>query len=303
MKIIFFGTPQFSANFLQGLLNEPSFDVTGVVCQPDEPIGRKKILTAPPTKQLAESHSIPVFQPTKLKDETFIESLRQLNADAFVVVAYGRIIPQIILDIPKLGVINLHPSLLPKYRGPSPMQSAIAAGETKTGISIMLLDALMDHGPILAQTKLAITPTTTSKSLMTEVVATGVPLLIETLQKLEHSEITPTEQDHSVATTCSMLSRADGIINWNQPAALIDAKIRGLNLWPGTSTTNLKIFSAINTDRSLPPGQVLIAADHLFIGTGTTALEITELQPTAGKRMPAKAFIAGHHELNGTSLL
>ena len=308
MKIIFFGTPQFSADFLQGLLNEPSFEVIGVVCQPDEPLGRKKILTAPPTKQLAIIHNIPVFQPTKLKDDAFVESLRSHQADAFVVVAYGRIIPQIVLDLPKLGVINVHPSLLPKYRGPSPMQSAIAAGETETGISIMLLDALMDHGPILAQTKLSITPATTSESLMSTVVEVGVPLLIDTLKRFEQGQIKPVEQDHSAATICSLLSRADGIINWTQPAHLIDAKIRGLNPWPGTSTANLKIFSAcirstytLNVD--LPPGQVLIEGDHLFIGTGTTALEILELQPASGKRMPAAAFIAGHHELNGTSLL
>ncbi len=308
MKIVFFGTPQFSADFLLGLINEPSFEVIAVVCQPDEPQGRKKIMTAPPTKSLAESRNIPVFQPTKLKDDTFVESLRSLNADAFVVVAYGRIIPQIVLDLPKLGTINVHPSLLPKYRGPSPMQSAIAAGETETGISIMLLDALMDHGPILAQTKLSITSDTTSESLMAEVVATGVPLLIETLKKFELGEITPIEQDHSAATICSLLSRADGIIDWTQPAALIDAKIRGLNPWPGTSSANLKIFSAcirstytLNLD--LSPGQILIDGDHLLIGTGTTALAILELQPAAGKRMSAAAFIAGHHELNGTSLL
>ncbi|HCC83804.1 TPA: methionyl-tRNA formyltransferase [Candidatus Uhrbacteria bacterium] len=303
VKIIFFGTPQFSADFLQGLMNESEFEVVGVVCQPDEPLGRKKILTAPPTKQLALSHNIPVFQPTKLKDEAFIESLRQLNADAFVVVSYGRIIPQIVLDLPKLGVINVHPSLLPKYRGPSPMQSAIAAGETETGISIMKLDALMDHGPILAQTKLSITPQTTSESLMAEVVATGVPLLIETLKKFTLGEITPTEQDHASATICSLLSRADGIIDWSQPAEVIYAHVRGLNPWPGTSTHDLKIFSVKITAQELPPGQVLIQGNRLFIGTGSSALEIIEIQPTAGKRMPTAAFIAGHRELSGTSLL
>lgn len=303
MKIVFFGTPQFSADFLQGLLNEPSFDIAGVICQPDEPLGRKKILTPPPTKQLAATHNIPVFQPTKLKDDAFIESLRTLQADAFVVVAYGRIIPQIILDLPKLGVINVHPSLLPKYRGPSPMQSAIAAGETETGISIMLLDALMDHGPILAQTKLPITPTTTSESLMATVVDLGVPLLIDTLKKLESGKITPIEQEHTAATICSLLSRTDGLIDWTQPAHLIDAKIRGLNPWPGTSTANLKIFSVLISNRTLPPGQILIDNTQLFIGTGTQALEILELQPNTGKRMPATAFISGHHDLNGTSLI
>ncbi len=303
MKIIFFGTPAFSAHFLAGLIAEPSFEIVGVVCQPDEPQGRKKILTAPPTKLLAAANDIIVLQPTKLKDPLFIEALTELKADAYVVVAYGRIIPQIILDLPKLGTINVHPSLLPKYRGPSPMQSAIAAGETQTGISIMLLDALMDHGPILAQTKLDITSTTTSESLMAEVVDIGVPLLIATLKKFAEDEIKPIEQDHTLATICSLLSRADGIIDWTQPAALIDAKIRGLNPWPGTSSHDLKIFSSLISDQTLPAGQVAIIDNKLFIGTITTALQILELQPAAGKRMPAAAFIAGHHDLNGTSLL
>ncbi|MEK9156877.1 MAG: methionyl-tRNA formyltransferase, partial [Patescibacteria group bacterium] len=158
MRIIYFGTPAFSASFLQALLADSFFDVTALVCQPDEPVGRKKILTAPATKVLFQkTHpDRPVFQPVKLKDPAFIESLRALSADACVIVAYGRIIPQMVLDLPKFGNVNVHPSLLPLWRGPSPMQAAIAHGDAETGVTIMLIDAEMDHGPLLTQTRFAL---------------------------------------------------------------------------------------------------------------------------------------------------
>lgn len=298
MKIVFFGTPAFAAEYLQALINEPLFDVIAVVAQPDEPVGRKQVLTPPPTKVLAQAHNIPVLQPTKLKDAEFP------TADAYVVVAYGRIIPQRVLDIPRYGCSNVHPSLLPQLRGPSPIIAAVAEGLHETGVSIMRLDADMDHGPILAQTIISMSAEETTLSLTQKVVDVGVPLLIDTLRTLEH--VTPQEQDHAAATYCHLLTREDGRIDWQQPAATIDAKVRAYNPWPGTFTTwtrngqpmPVKIFRTSLTGSTLPPGEVHIEGATLLVGTGTTTLRIEELQPATGKRMDAAAFIRGY----GTNL-
>lgn len=310
MKIVYFGTPQFSADFLRALIADAEIDVVGVVTQQDEPQGRKKILTATPTKIVALENNISVFQPTKLKDPAFSDALISLNADLFVVIAYGRIIPQAILDIPKLGSVNVHPSLLPKLRGPSPIISAIVNGEKETGVTIMQLDADIDHGPILAQTLFPIAPNETSTSLTQKVVLHGVPLLIDTLKKYGAGSIVPQEQDHHSATFCKMLSREDGHIDWSQSAAVIDRKIRGLNPWPGTFTTlhldgkefvikiHVSALSAFNFQLSA----LNVLNGRLFIGTGTTALEVLELQPASGKRMTAQAFLQGHSYIDGATL-
>lgn len=294
MKIVFFGTPAFAAEYLQALINEPLFDVIAVVAQPDEPVGRKQLLTPPPTKVLAQAHNIPVLQPTKLKDAEFP------TADAYVVVAYGRIIPQRVLDIPSYGCINVHPSLLPQLRGPSPIIAAVAEGLRETGVTIMRLDADMDHGPLLAQTIIPMSAEETTTSLTQKVVDVGVPLLIDTLRTIEH--VTPQEQDHAAATYCHLLTREDGRIDWQQPAAVIDAHVRAYNPWPGTFTTwtrnnaplPVKIFAVRSTDVTLAPGDVHCDTDTLLVGTGTTALAILELQPASGKRMDTAAFVRGY---------
>lgn len=311
MRIVFFGTPHFSADVLKALVDEADLDVVAVVTQPDEPVGRKRLLTPPPVKVLAESHNIPVWQPTRVKENlALFETLRAYNADVFVVIAYGRILPQTLLDIPKHGVVNLHPSLLPKYRGPSPMQAAIAAGDKETGISIMLLDAQMDHGPLLAVEKLTIEAQETTESLTRKVVDAGAPLLIRALKYWVDGNITPLEQDHTAATFCSILKREDGILDWTKSARALDCQIRALTPWPGTSTTwmrdssplGLKIMRALDSDRSLPPGRALVDGHQLFVGTSSTALQITDLQPAGGKLMDAGTFIRGHQDINGASL-
>ncbi len=310
MKIVFFGTPEFSADFLRVLIADADFDIVAVVTQQDEPRGRKKVLTPPPTKLVALEHDIAVLQPTKLKDPTFADALRELNADVFVIIAYGRIIPQTVLDIPPHGCVNVHPSLLPKLRGPSPIISAIANGEKKTGVTIMKLDADMDHGPVLAQTSFAIDATETTPTLTQKVVQHGAPLLVDTLKGYVAGSITPQVQNHDAATFCKLLTREDGRIDWTQPAATIDAKIRAYNPWPGTWTTwhrgdddlQIKIFSATITNETLPPGEIHYRSDRLVIGTGTTALEILSLQPAAGKRMTADAFLRGYSNIDGATL-
>jgi methionyl-tRNA formyltransferase len=293
MKIIFFGTPAFAADFLKGLLVDPAFDVVAVVTQPDEPVGRKKILTAPPVKQVAVEHGLPVFQPTKLKDIDFQNQLKALGAEIGVVVAYGRILPDSLLDILPLGFINVHPSLLPKYRGPSPIIAAIANGETETAVSIMKLVQDMDAGPILAQVTIDVAADETQASLTDKVVNAGIPLLNETLKAYAAGELAPREQDHAQATFCKLLTRQDGVIDWSEAAEAIERKVRAYNPWPGTSSNGLKIFSARVSDRALPPGEQQVDTNRLFIGTGTTALEVLELQPAGGKRMATADYLRG----------
>ena len=316
MKIVFFGTPAFPAAFLRALAEDPFFEVVGVVCQPDAPMGRKKILTAPPVKLTAIEKHLPIFQPEKLKDFT------PPKADAYVVVAYGRILPQRILDLPRLGTINVHPSLLPKFRGPSPMVAAILAREKETGVSIMKLDAEMDHGPILAQVRISLEPLPTlsvgtptpagvgAATLETKIVTAGVPLLLQTLKDLVAGTAQETEQHHAQATFCHLLDRKDGIIDWTRSAEDIEAQVRGLNPWPGTTTAwerdgkplTLKILTAQISDRTLSPGLVMVDAKHLFVGTGTAAIQITSLQPEGGKPMDAAAFINGYPDVHNAVL-
>lgn len=306
MRIVYFGTPAFSASFLQALLEDAFFDVVGLVCQPDEPVGRKKILTAPATKTLFQHTrpDRPVFQPKKLKDPAFIASLTELNADAFVIVAYGRIIPQAILDLPRLGNVNVHPSLLPLWRGPSPMQAAIANGDTETGITIMLIDAEMDHGPILKQVSFSLSENETLTSLTERVTTLGAPMLTEELKKLASGLAMPQEQDHTQATFCKLLSKEDGVITAQHSAEEIDRKIRAYTPWPGVRATFLlgndmeqevKILSVRITEKKLAPGTILCEQGKLFLGTTTTALEILSLQPATKSAQTAQAYLHGNH--------
>ncbi len=306
MKIVFFGTPEFSAEFLSVLIADHEFSIVAVVCQPDALVGRKKIMTSPATKILADQHKIPVLQPEKLKNPEVIDQLASFHADLFVVVAYGRIIPESILKLARLGTINVHPSLLPKYRGPSPIQSAIVNGETETGISIMLLDALMDHGPILAQTKINISSGETPESLRIKAVEIGAPLLIDSLIKFSSYQIVPKPQDDTQTTICKLLTREDGRVDWSKTAQQIDAQIRGLTPWPGTWTTwnntQVKIIKAKINEEPLPIGECTIIDGRLFVGTGSTALEILELQLEGSNAVLTKEFLNGHADINKSTL-
>lgn len=293
MKVAFFGTPAFAAEFLKGLIADPAFEVVAVVTQPDEPVGRKKILTAPPVKVVALEHNLPVYQPTKLKGENFKDLLKKSGAEVGVVVAYGRILPEGLLSSLQLGCVNVHPSLLPKYRGPSPIIAAIANGDKETAVTIMKLVQEMDAGPILAQSIFPVSDDETQESLTKKVVDVGVPLLIETLKKYRSGEIEPKEQDHTQATFCKLLTRQDGVIDWAEPAEVIERKIRAYNPWPGTSSEGLKIFRAQLAGLSLSPGEQRAENGKLFIGTSTQALEILELQPAGGKRMTAADYLRG----------
>jgi methionyl-tRNA formyltransferase len=232
MKVVFFGTPDLSVPFLEALTNEPDFEVVAVITQPDRPVGRKQILTPSPVKELAVSKNIPVFQPENLKKD---QSLH--GSDIAIVVAYGKIIPQTILNIPRLGCVNVHPSLLPKYRGPSPIQTAIMNNDKETGISIMLLDAGMDSGPLLAQETFPVEADETQESLTEKIKKIGPTLLIKTLRAYAAGKILPQPQDKSKVEICKMLDRDSGRIDWTRSTAEINAQVRALHPWPGCWTT------------------------------------------------------------------
>lgn len=316
MRVVFFGTPTLAVSFLESLLALPlskgelegveseMIEVVGVVCQPDEPVGRKAILTAPPTKLLAIEHSIPVFQPTKLKDETFLASIDALHADVAVVIAYGRILPKTLLDRITHGFVNVHPSLLPKYRGPSPLQSAIVNGDDETGVTIMKLDEGMDTGPILAQTTIELAEDETTTTLTEKVIAIGAPLLIETLKGFVAGSIESRTQSKEGVSTCRLLTRDDGKIDWNESWKSIDQKVRGLTPWPGTWSVwvidgkemVVKIFGVKIVDRSSITniGIPRFAENKLVIDCADATIEVIELQPAGGKRMSGADFGRGN---------
>jgi methionyl-tRNA formyltransferase len=308
MRVVFFGTPAFSASILEALAADKDIEVVGVVCQPDEPVGRKKILTAPPTKTFATSRSIPVFQPTKLKDVTFLTSIDSLKADVAVIVAYGRILPKVLLDRVPGGFINVHPSLLPKYRGPSPMQAAIAAEDTVTGVTIMKIDEGMDTGPILAQISIDLNPRETTESLTAKVVNLGALLLVNSLKGYMSGSIKPQPQSTDGISICRLLTKDDGKIDWTLPATSIDAKIRAYTPWPGCWTvwqirgTDLqaKILKAepidsLETIGASTIGTPVLHGNSLVIPAGnSTFLKINTLQPAGGKAMSGSDFARGY---------
>ncbi len=236
VKLVFFGTPDFSAPFLSALLEEKDLEVLAVVTQPDKPVGRDRILTPPAVKVRAIEASIPVLQFPSLRKSEAPETLKALGADVFVVVAYGKLIPQEILDIPRLGCVNVHPSLLPNYRGPSPIQAAIANGDTQTAISIMLLDAGMDTGPILGQKTVEVKTDDTYATLASRLQEVGGPFLVDVLRGYASGALQPIPQDDSRATITTLLDRESGKIDFTESPETIDRKIRAYHPWPGCYT-------------------------------------------------------------------
>lgn len=308
INVVFFGTPTFAKHFLESLQRDGEIFVSAVVAQPDKPVGRKKILTAPPTKEFALEHDIPVLQPAKLRDEAFQKQLTDLKPDLFVIVAYGKIIPEEVLTIPARGAINVHPSLLPKYRGPSPVQSAIAAQEKETGVSIMLIDKEMDHGPILAQERMVIDATDDTESLLEKAASISAPLLLDSIKRYMDGSLTPSEQDHAAATFCKLIDKEDGKVDWNESAEAIEAKSRAYRPWPGIFTTwngkMLKLLSVLPLTKgelegvSLAPGKVRVQNARILIGTSTSPIEVLEIQPEGKASMTASAFLNGNKEID-----
>jgi methionyl-tRNA formyltransferase len=267
-------------------------------------------LTASPVKQSAIRLNLPVTQPEKIKqNDEFKSRLEAIKPDAIIVVGYGRLIPPWMLDLPPLGNINLHASLLPKYRGAAPIQWAVANGETVTGVTTMRIDAGLDTGDILLQQQIPIDATDTSETLAPRLAATGAALIVETLRNLQSGEIKPRPQDHSQATLAPILKKEDGRIDFSRTAQETLNRLRGFQPWPGGFTMfrgkNLNVWHAAATQKGIPPTELLVEGDHLFAGCAEgTALELLQLQPEGKKRMAARDFVHGYrpqpHEKLGT---
>jgi methionyl-tRNA formyltransferase len=299
LNLVFCGTPRFAVPSLEKLVEE-GFPVCLVVTQPDRPKGRGMEPAASPVKQSALALGLPVVQPDKIRANIeFRAPLTAIDPDAIVVVGYGRIIPPWMIDLPPFGNINLHASLLPKYRGAAPIQWAIAKGETVTGVTTMRIDAGLDTGDILLQKEVPIAPDDTAETLAPRLAAIGADLLVETLWGLQARTIPPRPQDHSKATLAPILEKEDGRIDFHLTAGEIINRLRGFQPWPGAFTSfrgkNLSVWAAKPASRSLPERELLAESGHLFVGCGRgTALELLEVQPEGKRRMPAHDFVHGY---------
>ena len=301
MRVVFMGTPDFAAASLKALIDN-GYEVAGVFAQPDKPSGRGMEVTYSPVKQLALDHEIPVFQPAKMRDGTALEIMKSLSPDIVVVVAYGRILPDDLLAVPPLGTINVHGSLLPKYRGAAPIQWAVLNGDEVTGVSTMFLASEMDAGDIIYSAQTRIGEYETSGELYDRLKDMGAELLIKTLRDIEAGTAPRTPQDHSQATFVSMLDKSLSPIDFSKPARSVVKWIYGLQPWPVATAVlgndTLKIFAAVQTDHhtELAPGSIVCADKNgieVACGSGETVL-ITQLQAPGKKRMAAADYLRGH---------
>jgi methionyl-tRNA formyltransferase len=289
------------------LLHEEGWPISLVVTAPDKPVGREKILTPSPVAQTADELGIAIAKPESLKDDAFLRTFAELRPDVAIVVAYGKLIPEAVLKIPRLGFINVHPSLLPAYRGPSPIRSAILDGCASTGVSIMVLDEQMDHGPILAQTSWIIPSGFDGLACESELASVGARLLTDTLPAYSEGTLMPQAQDHAAATFTKKFTRDDGRIDWSQPVLNIVNRIRALGDEPGTWTTlhdsTLRIHEAhAGTSHGAKPGTVVAADGTVGIVCGDGMLVLERIQPEAGKVMDARAFMHGHPDFIGSEV-
>ena len=305
MRIVFMGTPDFAVPSLQALI-DAGHDVCAVYTQPDKPQGRKQILTAPPVKTLALEHDIPVFQPNTLKNEDEQARLRELAPEVIIVVAYGKLLPKAVLDIPPHGCINVHGTLLPRWRGAAPIQWAVIAGDEMAGVTTMQMAEGLDTGDMLLTYETKVGEKETAGELFDRLAQSGAELLTQTLVKLD--EITPRPQDDAQSCYAHMLDKQMAVIDWSKSAHEIDCLIRGLNPWPIALTTlsgeRLKVFAAEKAAGNGEPGTVLEADPKkgLTVACGEGALRLTEIQLVGGKRMKATDFLRGHAIEVGTKL-
>ena len=307
MKLVFCGTPQFAVPSLERLA-QTGFDVKLVLCQPDRPQGRGMQLTEPPVKQTAQRLHLPVIQPEKIRNnEELRAQLTQINPDAIIVVAYGRIIPKWMLDLPRYGNINVHASLLPKYRGAAPIQWAIANGESVTGVTTMRIDEGLDTGDMLLRRELEIRADDTAFTLAPRLSEIGADLLVETLKRLKQGMLEPVLQDDAMATQAPILKKEDGKIDFHRTAQEIYNRLRGFQPWPGAYThfrgKNLKILAAQPILHPIQAGEMQAFPDKLLVGCGqNSSLELIQLQPEGKKPMTARDFISGYRPAPGERL-
>ena len=306
LRIVYFGTPAFAVPSLEALIRSPHV-VVAVVSQPDRPRGRGQQLEPTPTRQIALAHGIPVLQPDRIRDEAFLAQVRSLAPDLGVVAAFGRILPDALLAIPRLGMINVHASLLPKYRGAAPIQRAVLNGDAETGVSIMRVVTALDAGPTFAMQRLPIDPDATSGDVEARLAALGADALLPVVDDLAAGRAVETPQDDAGATLAPKVTKAEGEIDWTQAAGVIHDKVRGLQPWPLASTRLRSARYVIRRTREITPnwaaepgsdpGTVVRAAgDDLVVACGAgTALQILELQPEGRRTMTAREFLAGRH--------
>lgn len=299
MRIVFMGTPDFAVASLKALAERGTDEIVGVFTQPDRPKGRGQKMLMTPVKEYALEHGFEVYQPQRVKAPEVIELLRSLAPDLIVVAAFGQFLPKEILEMPKYGCINVHASLLPKYRGAAPIHYAILNSETESGVTIMQMDIGMDTGDMLSKTAVAITPEMTMGELHDELKEQGGTLLLETIEKIKCGDVTPIKQNDGEATYAHLLTREMEIIDWTLPAEQIHNKIRAFNPAPGTVTVlpdgkKLKIWRAEAVNGSGAPGTVTeIMKAGFKVACGSGALLVTEVQPESKKRMPAAVFCNG----------
>ncbi|PYI79206.1 MAG: methionyl-tRNA formyltransferase [Verrucomicrobia bacterium] len=308
MRIAFIGTGEIGVPTLRALLNS-EHEVVAVVTQPDKPVGREQRIEPPPIKKAltgrARPPGVPIFQPAKIKDPQAIEELRALKPDVIVVVAYGQILPRDVLEIPRLACLNVHASLLPRWRGAAPLQAAIAAGDFETGITVMYMDEGLDTGDILLQHNVEILPNDTGGSLHDRLAQIAPEALLESLRLLAAGNAPRILQDNARATYAPKLKREHGQIDWSESAEGIARKVRAYNPWPGTSMKvdrqNLKVFSALVVDLAGQPGEVLRSDNELIVATGKGALSLAEVQLEGKRRMSGAEFLRGHGALLGAA--
>lgn len=305
-RIVFFGTPSFAIPCLEGLL-QGSDEVVAVVTQPDREKGRGRKKSPSPVKEIALKHGVAVHQPEKVKEISFLDAMKTLMPDLFVVVAFGQILPKPLLDIPRFGAVNVHGSLLPGYRGAAPIAWAILRGEKKTGITTMMMDEGMDTGNILMQAELQIEKEDNGDTLQEKLSSLGAQLLTKTIEGMKAGSLSPKPQDHSKATYAPPLKKEDGRIDWKKRAEEIDLQIRAFNPWPGAFTGwekgLLKIYGGEVRKGTSPkePGSILwVGSDFIEVATGDGSFLLRDVQPEGKRRMSARDFLSGHRISVGT---
>ena len=306
MNIVYMGTPDFAVPALEALASDPAHTVLAVFTQPDKPRGRKMILTPPDVKVCAQRLNIPVYQPASMRSDEAFEQLAALKPDVIVVAAYGQILPKSVLDLPVYGCVNIHGSLLPKYRGASPIQQAVLNGDRVTGVTTMLMDVGLDTGDILLTKETAVGENETSAELFDRLSVLGGELITETLDALESGTVTPRKQDEALATHTSKIDKSMSPVDFTATAQEVHNLIRGLYSWPMATMTvggkRVKIHKARMSDKSGRAGEIL-SVKPLIIACSKGAVEILELQPEGKKKMTAEAFAAGHKLTVGESVL
>lgn len=297
MRIVFIGAGEIGVPALQALLKS-KHEVVGIVTQPDKPVGRAQIIEPPPIKKALAGPKMPILQPARIKEREAIEEIRALAPDVIVVAAYGQILPRDVLEIPKVACLNLHASLLPRWRGAAPIQAAIAAGDPETGITVMYMNEGLDTGDILLQSQIDILPTDTGGSLHDRLANIAPDALLNSLGLLVKGSAPRIPQDNTLVTYAPKLKREDGRIDWSEPADAIERKIRAFNPWPGAfmklDGANLKIFSASVVDLSGKPGEILESGKEFIIAAAERALSLEEVQLEGKRRMSTTEFLRGH---------